>query len=394
MDIIIETEQLKEKLEIASQFVARGRTDIEITKCVLITARDGDLFFDASNFYEGCKLRLREGTEIKEEGQIVVETFKFQKLIKTMEGDKVSLTTKRGSLKLRDLHRESLNTFSLALIDGPDKFPTIPFPDDPKDYRMVNRELFLSLIKKVSFAAEDPKLMSEQTNNYSKMIHFEGVLVYATNTQKIAAVIEPKLEIPGLHLPKNAVKYFRDLSEEFKLYLEENMFHVQDGDLFFMVRNEIINPPTSKVRKFLDKPKKIAVSYEPDEDTLKEIINALKQFRILNESVILYITDSTLWLGGIDYTDDIGNNFDNSIKAISISPTNFNEEVMVTFKIKNLLQLLRSVNKPEIVFRGSYTEQDAFIRVFEGNYQAIVQRLVSNYETEFVRKIKEDYIGT
>ena len=392
MNVTISKEKLLSKLDIASKFVASGRTDMPISKCFLITVKSDAIYFDASNFESGCKIRLKEGFNVIEEGRIVIEAKKFQKLIKTMSADEVNFETSRGSLRIRELDKNP-NSFNLALIDGPDKFPTMPFPDKDTPKITVDKEKFLDMIKKVSFAAQDPKLSSSSINSYSKMIHFCGDLIYATNTHKIGALSNPEFTVEGLHLPKDSVTYFRDLSNEFDMYLEENMFYVQDGDLFFIVKNEIIKAPTEKVRQFLQKPVNIAVSYTLSEDELKYIVNTLKQFKILNESVIVYITEDTMWLGGVNYEVDVMGSFDNSVKGIKITPDEFNEEVKVTFNIQNLTQILQSVTEPEIVFRGSYDKADSFIRIFEDNYQGILQRLVANHEELFVDKIKEDYIG-
>jgi len=387
MEIDVDAKLFKEKLLEVSNFVAKGNTDIPITKGIMMTARNDDLIMDASNFVHGCKSRMKEGLVIKEEGRLVVEGKKFIKLIKTFTGDTINLKLDGHKLKMTDTSSD-YNSFTMLTLNGPDKFPSLPTPSKGTEKIKINRDEFIKTISKVGFAADDPQLADDNKKTFSKMIFFADDLIYSTNTQKFGAINEHNFNF-SLYLPKDSSKYFKNLSKEFYLYVEDGIYYVQDNDLFFMVKIESCTPPDGPIRKVLEKKPKNTVVYQLEDHDRKKIIAALRQLKILNEYVVVFATEETLWLSGVDYDYSAKNEFHTSIKGIHIAPLEFKKEVRVTFDIRNLIQALTSTKEPTLIFQGNYNEDDAFVRVFEDDFQAVIQRMIGKHEDKIVEKIKE-----
>jgi DNA polymerase III sliding clamp (beta) subunit (PCNA family) len=385
MEITVDKDLFKEKLSEVSTFVSSGRTDMPITKGILMTAKDNQLVMDASNFIHGCKVRM--DTKVITPGELVIEGKKFHKLIKTFTGEEINLKLEGHKLKMTDTSSD-YNTFTMLTLNGPDKFPTLPTPGKKADKYEIKKDDLLNIIRKVGFAADDPQLADDNKKTFSKMIFFNDDLIYATNTQKFGAIVSPVLKLK-LYLPKNSGKYFRDLSDEFTLYVEDDIYYVQDNDMFFMVKIESCTPPDQQIRKILQKPAIKKVTYSLKDNDRKKIIAALRQLKILNDYVVVYATEETLWMSGVDYDYTAKNEFHTSIKGIHITPDIFEDEIMVTFEIRNLIQTLTSTTEPEIVFQGSFYDNDAFLRVFEGDFQAVIQRMIGKHEEKIVKKIKE-----
>jgi|Wag4MinimDraft_13_1082653.scaffolds.fasta_scaffold00006_1 hypothetical protein len=387
MEIDVDTNLFKEKLLEVSSFVAKGNTDIPITKGIMFTIKDDILIMDASNFIHGCKSRMKEGIEVKSKGRLVVEGKKFIKLIKTFTGNKINLKLEGHKLKMTDTSSD-YNSFTMLTLNGPDKFPSLPTPSKGTKKIKINRDKFIQTISKVGFAADDPQLADDNKKIFSKMIFFANDLIYSTNTQKFGAINKHNFNF-NLYLPKDSSKYFKNLSEEFFLYIEDGIYYVQDNDLFFMVKIESCTPPDGPIRKVLEKEPKNTVVYELDDHDRKKLIAALRQLKILNEYVVVFATEETLWLSGVDYEYSAKNEFHTSIKGIHIDPLEFKKEIVVTFNIRNLIQALTSTKEPTVIFQGNFDEQDAFVRIFENNFQAVIQRMIGKHEEKIIKKIKE-----
>lgn len=385
MEITVDSDLFKEKLAEVSNFVSSGKTDMPITKGILMTAKNNKLIMDASNFIHGCKVRM--DVQMATRGQLVVEGKKFYKLIKTFTGAQINLKLKGHKLIMTDTSSD-YNSFTMITMNGPDKFPTLPTPGKKATKIEIKRDDLLNIISKVGFAADDPKLADDNKKTFSKMIFFNEDLVYATNTQKFGAIISPELKLK-LYLPKDSSKYFKNLSKKFNLYIENDIYYVQDGDLFFMVKIESCTPPDQQIRQILEKPAIKKIEYLLDDHDRKKIISALRQLKILNDYVVIYATNETLWLAGVDYDFSAKNEFHTSVKGIHLTPNKHQEDIAVTFDIRNVIQALTSTKEPELILQGNFNEQNAFMRVFEDDFQAVIQRMIGKHEDKIVQKIEE-----
>lgn len=393
LEILIKRKELSSKLSLASRFIASGRATMPITKGVLLTASDesGAFFIDASDFKHSCKLKIdKDNLKIKEEGEVVVNGDELIKLVNSFKGEELRLKVSSGRLKITQLNNDDITEFNMAtFVDGPEKFPTMPLPSDEATKYEVDRDNFLSVLRKVSFAAEkNESIRDNEAGTFSTMMFLTEDMAYATNKQKFAAIMNPDTVVREFSIPKGATSYFRDLSDKFIMYVEGDIFYVQDGDYFFMVKVPITNPPTKQIKQLLNNPEDPVVEYELEKDDISEFIDSLKQMKILNEYVTLYLKEDSIWLSGVNYEESASNSLHNSVKAIRLKPETFEKEILISFKTKYLLQVLRKVSQCRVVFGGGYQDR-APTRFYEGNFQTVIQRMVAKNEEQVLDRIKD-----
>ncbi|MDP1689968.1 MAG: DNA polymerase III subunit beta [bacterium] len=158
MNISIEKKKFYEAVYIASRFAEKRNATLPVLSSVLIIASDGGIKMRATNLETGIDLKL-EG-EVKSEGVIAIPAVILQQIASSLTnegnihlehtGDIVTLTSGTG--------KSSIKTVPY------DDFPSIPFPENPKNRVVVPgvllRNLFVTTASCASSSTVRPELAS------------------------------------------------------------------------------------------------------------------------------------------------------------------------------------------------------------------------------------------
>lgn len=329
MRLKLSTEEFSTALQKASEFTGKGR-EMEITKDIMLVASDGFLYINASNITSACKIRVP--CDIQKEGALVVEG-KIINLVKTIRKDDISLS-------LTNSNKLSINSnFYLGVrSNGVDKFPEMPLPSKDTKSFDIPRDEFIEEVQKVDFACNNSDMDMEG------MVFLGGNITYATNKYKFACLQEPQFDFECF-FPKSFIRQISDLSNEFKLFIEDGRIYVNDEDLFFMMKVPSIAAPRSGVEQLLNKELNVAAIYDFD---IKELIHKIRQIRTLNSLVTMYFTEDKIYMAGNDNTENISH----SLQSVNLKAKEFKEETLTTYTIKYLLDCLRGFDKPEITIEA------------------------------------------
>ena len=373
MELNIRTEELKNALQLVSGFTGK---DMDITKNILLEARDNFLYLAATDTHHSCKTKVE--AEIKKEGEVVVHG-ELTNLVKTIRKREISMHTTPGGKLSVD------KNFYLGIVrNGPDKFPKIPLPDKHTQSHTLEVKTFLKEIKTVSFAAD------KKSTDLTGTIFLSDDLVYATDKKMFAGIENPTNELQ-FHIPQQAISYFENF-EEVELYVEENIIYLLGEKIVITVNLPAVMRPEAVVRGILfEKEPTIKAQYNINEDELDELIYKLRQMRTINDRVTFILDKGTIYIYGSKTSSETVNN---AVNKIQIQDYSFKERAVVTFSVSRIYNILRKATTPVINFTGGHKDHNqngqGFTFIRDGNYRAVIAPLVSN-EQRAVEKVGEEY---
>ncbi len=211
MNISIEKKKFSEAVYIASRFAEKKNGTLPVLSSILIIASDGGIKMRATNLETGIDLKL-EG-EIVSDGVVAVPAIILQQIASSLTnegkvklehiGDIVTLTSGSG--------KSSIKTVPY------DDFPSIPFPENPKNKIVVPGIILRTLFTSVASCASSSTVRPELASLY---LSIEGGILTAVATdsfrlaeKKISLInkgIQGKLLIPA----KNALEIAQALPDD------------------------------------------------------------------------------------------------------------------------------------------------------------------------------------
>lgn len=383
MKLTVNTDDFKNKVKKISSFTGRGKVENIMSKTIKLQTVDGCLLIYGCDFKHGSIIRMK--ADIITEGVTVVWADELISIANTFTKDKLYIELlDNNRLSILDNPRLKKARIELATIaDGPSMFPGIPVPDDDTEPILVDRDSLLDELRKVSFAAQN------KTNDFTSMVFFSEDLLYATDKFKMSALSNPTISTK-LMFPKESISYFKNLSNQFQLFIEDNIIFVQDGDFFFMVRNPTTSPPEQAVRSILCQQPKSLATYDFNKEQLKEFKFHLKQIRRLDDLVSFYITQEKLWMlgntNGKESTSKI-------LKVMEIQPNDFQRNFITTFSISYLQSALNKIRESQIIFTGGTKAEykpagaTGFVHIYSDSFQAAFPPVICGQEEEIKNMI-------
>ncbi|MCR4276140.1 MAG: DNA polymerase III subunit beta [Candidatus Parcubacteria bacterium] len=173
MNISIEKKEFSEAVHIASRFAERKSGTLPVLSSILILAGDDGIKMRATNLETGIDLKIKG--EVKSDGVVAIPAVVLQQIASSLTqegnitlehtGDIVSLVSGTG--------RSSIKTVPY------DDFPSIPFPENPKNRIVLPGVLLRTLFTTVASCASTSTVRPELSSIY---LSIEGGVLTAVAT--------------------------------------------------------------------------------------------------------------------------------------------------------------------------------------------------------------------
>ncbi len=173
MNILIEKKKFSEAVHIASRFAERKSSTLPVLSSILLIAGDDGIKMRATNLETGIDLKL-EG-ECKGDGVVAIPAAILQQIAGSL--------TQEGSVTLEqsgDIVSLNSGTGKSSIKTVPyDDFPTIPFPENPKNRIVVPGVLLKNLFTAIASCASTSTIRPELASIY---LSIEGGVLTAVAT--------------------------------------------------------------------------------------------------------------------------------------------------------------------------------------------------------------------
>jgi len=173
MNISIEKKEFSEAVHIASRFAERKSGTLPVLSSILILAGDDGIKMRATNLETGIDLKIRG--EVKSDGVVAIPAVVLQQIASSLTqegkitlehtGDIISLVSGTG--------KSSIKTVPY------DDFPSIPFPENPKNRIVLPGLLLRTLFTTVASCASTSTVRPELSSIY---LSIEGGVLTAVAT--------------------------------------------------------------------------------------------------------------------------------------------------------------------------------------------------------------------
>jgi len=179
MNISIEKKLFSEAVHIVSRFAEKKNTTLQALSSILIIAGDDGIKMRATNLETGIDLKLKG--EVKSEGVVAIPATVLQQIASSLShegnitlehtGDIISITSGTG--------KSSIKTVSY------DDFPSIPFPENPKNRIIIPGVLLRTLFTSIASCASSSTIRPELASIY---LSIEGGVLTAVSTDSFRLV--------------------------------------------------------------------------------------------------------------------------------------------------------------------------------------------------------------
>lgn len=173
MEILIEKKEFSEAVHTVARFAERKNVTLPALSSILIIANDEGIKMRATNLEVGIDLKL-EG-EIKSNGVVAVPAAILQQIAGSLMGEgTVQLEHAGDTVVLKNkTGRSSIKTVPY------DDFPSIPFPENPKNRIVISGVLLKNLFTSIASCASSSMIRPELASIY---LSIEGGVLTAVAT--------------------------------------------------------------------------------------------------------------------------------------------------------------------------------------------------------------------
>jgi len=179
MNISINKKLFNDAVHTAARFSERKNTTLPVLSSILIIAGDEGIKMRATNLEIGVDLKI-EG-EIKSDGVVAIPTIILQQIANSLTndgnvtlehtGDMISLTSGMGK--------------SLIKTVSYDDFPSIPFPENPKNRIVISGTILRSIFTSITSCASSSTIRPELSSIY---LSLEGGILTTVATDSFRLV--------------------------------------------------------------------------------------------------------------------------------------------------------------------------------------------------------------
>lgn len=179
MIISIEKNKLSEAVNIVSRFAERKNTTLPVLSTILFIAGDDGIKMRATNLETGIDLKI-DG-ECTTKGVVAIPAHIFQQITNslTQEGKVVIEHIGDNIFITNGTNKSSIKTIPY------DDFPSIPFPENPKNRIVISGALLQSLFTSITSCASTSTIRPELSSIY---ISIEGGVLTAVATDSFRLV--------------------------------------------------------------------------------------------------------------------------------------------------------------------------------------------------------------
>ncbi|MFA5744658.1 MAG: DNA polymerase III subunit beta [Candidatus Paceibacterota bacterium] len=211
MNISIEKKLFSEAVHIVSKFAEKKNTTLPALSSILIIAGDEGIKMRATNLETGIDLKIKG--EVKNEGVVAIPAILLQQIAGSLTyggditlehtGDIITLSSGTG--------KSSIKTVSY------DDFPSIPFPENPKNRIVISGVLLRTLFTSIASCASSSTIRPELASIY---LSIEGGILTAVATdsfrlaEKKVPLINKGIQGKFLIPAKNALDIAQALPDE------------------------------------------------------------------------------------------------------------------------------------------------------------------------------------
>lgn len=185
MNISIEKKLFSEAVHIASRFAEKKNSTLQALSSILIIAGDDGIKMRATNLETGIDLKLKG--EVKSDGVVAIPATILQQIASSLTNDgQITLEHTGDIVSIKSgTGKSSIKTVSY------DDFPSIPFPENPKNRIVISGVLLRSLFTSIASCASTSTIRPELSSIY---ISIEGGILTAVATDSFR-LVEKKIPL-------------------------------------------------------------------------------------------------------------------------------------------------------------------------------------------------------
>jgi len=179
MNISIDKKLFSEAVHIVSRFAEKKNTTLQALSSILIIAGDDGIKMRATNLETGIDFKLKG--EVKSDGVVAIPATILQQLASSITHDgQITLEHTGEIVSIKSgTGKSSIKTVSY------DDFPSIPFPENPKNRIVISGVLLRSLFTSIASCASTSTIRPELSSIY---ISIEGGVLTAVATDSFRLV--------------------------------------------------------------------------------------------------------------------------------------------------------------------------------------------------------------
>lgn len=211
MIISLEKKKFIDAISTVSRFAQNTSTTLQALSSILIIAGDDGIKFRATNLETGVDLKV-EG-EKKSEGVVAIPALVLKNITSSITGEGSVVLENSGDVVLVKIG----NAKSSIKTTPYDDFPTIPFPENPKNRLVLGGTVLKSLISTIATCASSSMVRPELASIY---LYVEGGTLTAVATDSFR-LVEKKIPLSNKSTPsrvlipaKNALDIAQALPDE------------------------------------------------------------------------------------------------------------------------------------------------------------------------------------
>lgn len=246
MNISIEKKILSEAVHIAARFADKRSATLPALGALLLIAGDDGIKLRATNLETGVDLRLVG--KIKEEGAVAVPAPLLLQITSSLTGDGVVTLERSGDILtiISSTGRSSLKTIPF------DDFPSIPFPENPKNRMVISGAVIKSLFSTIASCSSVSTVRPELASIYLS-ISGGALTTVATDSFRLA---EKKVSLANkgvqgaILIPaKNATEIAQALPDEDVImsFDDNQCAFVSDGGMFVSRLTNAVYPDYQQI---------------------------------------------------------------------------------------------------------------------------------------------------
>ncbi|MBM3272005.1 DNA polymerase III subunit beta [Candidatus Kaiserbacteria bacterium] len=337
-------ERLLRAVQLTERIVGK-KESLPVLSCLLLETIEHGLMVRATNLEAGIEVMCP--AEVLGSGTVAVPVSTFSQTIRTLQGDKVTLSIIESNLII-----ESKGSKTLIKTVPHDEFPILPIQSDTEKISTPRKKL-LEGLQSVMYAAS-PSMIRPELGSVFVSIHNEKIICAATDSFRLA---EKKISNQnGLYkedvlIPlKHAIELTHILelltNDNIDVYIDEaQMIVVGEGTKFI---SRIIDGSFPNYTEII--PKTFSTEATLLKNDFSEVLRKARVFSGIEQNIAFHIYPNKKIFSATARSSDVGEMSDTVEAALS------GEDVDISFHINYLNDCLQAIKTDSIVlgFLGAY----------------------------------------
>lgn len=357
----------KEKLlsgVLIAERVTGKKESLPVLACIHLEASQKTLLLRATNLEAGVEVTVP--TEVEERGVVAVPAAILSQTLRSITGDKVSLSVDEGNLLI-----ESRGTKTTIKAIPHDEFPKLASPSGGAAGQRISREKLIQGLQAVSYAAS-PSMIRPELGSIYLAVGKSGVTCVATDSFRLAEKVigggdrEEEVLIPLRHALELSHVLEHAGGEEVTLVADESQLSVSTDGVRFISR--IVDGTFPNYKEIL--PKNFSTEANVLKSDFSEILKKARVFSGNDQHVGLHVYPKRKIFSATARSADVGEMSDTIDTALS------GEDLDINFHIGYLADCLSTIQSDSITLSFSGAGKPLVIRgVSDSSFTYLVMPL-------------------